>query len=72
MLTPYTKVWITYPNSITADRAAEVVEDKGGKKVKVRWQTLRNTGRGVKGGWVGNSDWREQNIDRDRLKPRSR
>lgn len=64
-----TPVWIAYPGSITADRAANVVDDTGGAKVKVRWQTTRSTGRGRA---VGNGDWREQRIARERLKPRSR
>ncbi|QDN64489.1 hypothetical protein [Streptomyces sp. S1D4-14] len=66
---PGDAVWITYPGSITADRAADVVEDTGGAKVKVRWQTTRSTGRGRA---VGNNDWREQRIARERLEPRSR
>lgn len=65
---PGDAVWLTYPGGIAADRAAEVVEDTGAAKVRVRWQTTRSTGRGRV---VGNHDWREQRVDRNRLEPRS-
>lgn len=34
---PFDSVWIDYPNSITAKRAAMVVEDDGGPNVTVSW-----------------------------------
>lgn len=66
---PFDKVWITYPNSINADRDAQVLEDDGGAKVLVRWRTRYHNGRGRNGwGWTGKVH--DQSIPRDRLKPR--
>jgi hypothetical protein len=62
-------VWITYPDSITADRDASVVTDEGGPKVLVRWQATRSTGRGRP---VGTGVYHEQRIPRERLKPQGR
>lgn len=67
------KVWITYPNSVTADRSAVVVSDDGGPKVTVKWRPSRQIRKGrdhSRANYTGTGKWHTNKIDRERLRPR--
>jgi hypothetical protein len=69
------KVWITYPNSITADRDAVVVSDDGSPKVTVKWRPRRQIRKGrdhSRANYTGTGAWHTQKIERARLEPRRR
>jgi hypothetical protein len=69
---PNDPVWISYPNSAAADRGAVVVDDDGGPKVKVRWQTRRpDPGRPGRRRAFYYGPEHVQSIPRERIKPRS-
>lgn len=67
------RVWITYPDSITADRGAQVVSDDGGTLVQVRWQArrkIRSHRPAHRTNMTGTGKWHVQRIARARLQPR--
>jgi hypothetical protein len=66
-----TLVWITYPGSAKADRAARVIADSGGDKVTVEWRADTSGRRGgIKTRTRGTKH--TESIPWDRLRPRSR